>query len=126
MDTYGIPADQIAEICRQIDYDRMPMPHMAFGLRKYIENGLHPGSFLVALLKNDLKETIQRADSENRRLLPEWVLFVTNHLPPMIHGSPEAVNRWIDHRGIKGLLAGDLEAGFDGTHGEDDDLLYDN
>ena len=50
-----------------IDYDAVPVDYMAAGMRRYIEYGIAPGSFMTAILCNDLMEAAQRADDTNRR-----------------------------------------------------------
>jgi large subunit ribosomal protein L9 len=48
---------------------------MIGGLRRYIENGIGPGDFLWAVLTNDLRGAIERAD-EYAALLSKTVLTI--------------------------------------------------
>ena len=74
--------------------------HMIGGLRRYIENGIKPGSFLTALLCNDLRETCERADDVNRHRIYDYVKFLYNYAPAGIWGSPEIVAQWIERKGL--------------------------
>ena len=67
----------------------------ARGLIDYFENGLEPGSFLTALLMNDLKATCACADSENVRLIVDYVRWLYNYAPSVSWGSPEKVLHWL-------------------------------
>ena len=65
------------------------------GLWLYITRGIEPGSFLMAVLENNLMEAFGRADEMNRGSMFEICQFVYNHLPAACHGSPEKVSRWM-------------------------------
>ena len=43
-----------------INYDSLP-PHMHDVMRLYIEHGIEPGSFLTAVLSNDLMKALGKA-----------------------------------------------------------------
>ena len=75
-------------------------PHMIGGLRRYIENGIKPGSFLCAVLRNDLCEAVLRADDVNRRALWQFVAFLYDYAPIPAWGSPEKFDAWIKQRGL--------------------------
>ena len=66
------------------------------GIDRYIENHCLPGSFLMAVLSNDLKESFARADKENREDLFEIVSYCHNHIPLNCWGSPEKVGEWLE------------------------------
>lgn len=57
--------------------------------------GLRPGDFLLAALKNDLRNAAAYADDENFLLLGTYVAYFYNHLPWPAWGSPEKVEKWI-------------------------------
>ena len=61
-------------------------------LNDYINNGWQPGSFLVAVLSNDLFEAVNRADDETRSNLPKIVDWIYNNVPTGVYGSKEKVN----------------------------------
>lgn len=71
------------------------------GLLDYIENGAIPGGFLTAVICNDLKEAVSRADSENLRNLPAFVGYLYNEAPSMCWGSEERMKNWIAYKEVK-------------------------
>ena len=52
-----------------------------------IRSGL-PGHFLQGVLANDLRETLMRADLENRPTLYGIMLLLHNHMPSLCWNSP--------------------------------------
>lgn len=90
-----------------LDYSSLP-DYMRGGVQRYIENGIEPGHFLVAVLSNDLVESLSRADETNRERLFDYASFLYNELPgrrskPACWGSREAVLNWIKVGGLKGI-----------------------
>jgi hypothetical protein len=69
---------------------------MADGLQRWIERGIPPGSFLTAVLENNLKEAVCRADEENLFNLPAYVGYLYNEAPAPCWGSPEKVSAWAE------------------------------
>lgn len=59
-------------------------------IRAYV-SGRPTGGFLRAVLENDLKMAVLKADAQNIRLLPEITAFVVDVVPTFIRGSKEAV-----------------------------------
>ena len=53
------------------------------------------GGFLRAVLENDLKMAVLRADNDNVRLIPEIVAFAVETVPTVARGSKEAVRVWL-------------------------------
>lgn len=84
---------------RPADWSLIP-DYMIGGLRRYIENGILPGSFLSALLSNDLRSTFERADDENRRCIENYVRFLYNYAPSECWGSPAKFNAWCKQGGL--------------------------
>lgn len=80
----------------QLRYDRLPNPALTQGVKLYIENRIEPGSFLCALMENDLKEACARADDVNRHMLFEIVNWFYNEAPSTCWGSREKVKRWLE------------------------------
>lgn len=62
-------------------------------LDRYIEDRIPTGSFLRAVLENDLMEAVGRADLTNRNNLHAICLYVYNNLPRGSWGSVEAVEK---------------------------------
>jgi hypothetical protein len=79
--------------------------HMRAGMARYVVLGVLPGSFLRAVLSNDLIEAGRMADDENRRCLFEYVMFFINYAPSDCYGSPEAMRAWAKRGGILGRSA---------------------
>ncbi len=79
-------------------YEMLP-EHMRDAMRFYIEDRIKPGSFLTAVLENDLMEACARADHINLRRLHDFCLFLYNFAPGGCHGSPEKVRAWLERKG---------------------------
>ena len=82
---------------RAIDYDAGDyLPgHMRGAMKRYIENRIPPGSFLTAVLSNDLMEACGRADDINRHALFDYCTWLFNYAPRGCYGSPQAVAAWL-------------------------------
>jgi len=63
-------------------------------IARWVADGKRPGDFLQAVLENDLKNAVGRADDEHIVNLPAIVAYLYNHLPAICWGSPEEVNAW--------------------------------
>lgn len=72
---------------------------MMDGLVRFIQQGIEPGSFLLAVLSNDLVGACGQADEENLMNLPAYVAYLYNEVPSRCWGSPEKVQAWIKQRG---------------------------
>jgi len=70
-------------------------------LRRYVEHGVPPGSFLTAVLCNDLIEATGRADYINKEKIVEIVTYCVNELPRMCWRSRENFNNWIEMKSAK-------------------------
>lgn len=68
--------------------------YMIGGIDRWIDHGIPPGDFLMAVLCNNLKEAVARADDVNVKLLPAYVSFFYNDAPSECWGSPEKVLAW--------------------------------
>ncbi len=79
--------------------------YMKGGLLRYLLRGIPPGSFLTALLSNDLRRTFERADDHNQRAVLDYIKFLYNDAPGQVWGSPSKVNDWIALGGWDGLDA---------------------
>jgi hypothetical protein len=70
--------------------------HTLAQLDAYVNNRTPPGSFVHAVLCNDLYSVIRRTDDANYANLKAIVEYVDFHLPMESRGSPEAVRAWLD------------------------------
>lgn len=81
--------------------------HMRGGVRRWIEHGIFPGSFLTAVIENDLRTAVAKADDINVNRLADYVRFFHCDAPAGCWGSPEKVEAW-NARG--GLIGNETEA----------------
>ena len=79
---------------KPMDYSYLP-EHMQDGARNYFERQIPPGGFLTAVLTNDLRGAIERADHINIDRLVDWVQWLTWHAPRGSWGSPDAFKQWL-------------------------------
>ncbi len=66
---------------------------------RYLVAGRRPGDFLQAVIRNDLREAVSRADDDNQALLLAWVQLLYMHAPAGSWGSLAALEEWIERRG---------------------------
>ena len=79
-----------------LDFTGYDIPsHTQGALERYINHGLRPGSFLEAVLSNDLFRAVGAADLANTLALTEIVKWLYNCAPIGCHGSEEKVHYWI-------------------------------
>lgn len=64
------------------------------GLLRWVQLGVRPGSFLSAVIANDLRRAVAHADDENINLLPAYVKWLHNYAPSVCWGSPKALKDW--------------------------------
>ena len=69
---------------------------MMYSLRAYIERGVPLGDFLRAVVSNDLKGAVLRADDVNIRNLPAYVYYLYNEAPAICWGSADKVEKWLN------------------------------
>jgi hypothetical protein len=70
-------------------------PLMLDAIRRYIVDGLPPGHFLTAIIDNDLREAVMRADDENMPNIPAFVAYFYNEAPADCWGSSHKRQDWI-------------------------------
>jgi len=68
--------------------------HMQGGIIRFYESGIPPGHFLTAVIDNDLRGAIERADDENIHLLKNYVQWFYNHAPSGSWGHAGSTRRW--------------------------------
>ncbi len=69
--------------------------HILDGIWRYATDRLPPGSFVRAVLENNLMEAMGRADEMSLAGLFEIVRYVRWEIPSNCHGSPEKVTAWL-------------------------------
>ena len=77
--------------------------HDIDSLRRYVDRGIPLGSFLEAIVSNDLLEAFNRADTRNRSVMFEYIHYLNNEMPVGCHGSRRAYNAWCKHNGMEGI-----------------------
>jgi len=87
-----------------IDYSKLP-EHMQQAARDYINHGVPPGGFLRAVLENDFKGAVGRADRTNAMRLKDWASWVYWEAPSQCQGSEKIVKAWIEQGGLKVPIA---------------------
>lgn len=66
------------------------------GLYRYFKEKVPPGSFLMAVLTNDLKESFAKADEQSVEELPGLVSWLYNYAPVGMWGSVKNVERHLN------------------------------
>lgn len=84
-----------------IDYSGLPS-HIQGGARRYVEQGIPPGSFLTAIITNDLLEACGRADDINRERIFDIVKWFYNEAPTGCWKSAENMRQWCEAGGLNG------------------------
>jgi hypothetical protein len=69
----------------------------------YIEAGVIPGSFLTAVLENDLMRAFNYADSMNIAMMQEWASWLYMYGDYRCFGSKEIVENWAAQGGMRAL-----------------------
>lgn len=83
--------------------------HLRVGLIRYLEEGVPTGGFLEAVLSNDLREAIGRADLQSREGLLALVGWLHMEAPAVSHGSADRYRCWLAAHKLA-AEGGDLEA----------------
>lgn len=83
------------KISKHANWNLVPA-HTKQSIQLYVEKRIPPGGFLLAVLTNDLKGAVGRADEKNRRALPDIVKFLYNYIPARIWGDEKAVKQHLE------------------------------
>lgn len=93
-----------AEIKRQLE---LGVPrYMHEGVMRYVEHGIIPGTFLAAVLANDLVGALGHADETNRACMHGYACMLHNGFPARVYGmwgSLQALEDWSAVGGAIGL-----------------------
>ena len=68
----------------------------------YVSHGVPLGSFLHAVMCNDLMQAMAYADERNRACMHGICSYVYNEVPAMCHGSVERYDAWVAKGGANG------------------------
>ena len=77
------------------------------GLVLWVTDGVQPSSFLRAVLRNDLRDALARADGFSMWGLHALVCSLHNDAPGPAWGSQVAVDVWKDGCGLRGPVPPD-------------------
>ena len=89
---------KLSNEAKQAACDTLPL-YMTESLFLYFEQGYRPGSFLEAVLANDLAGAVSFADDTNKKYLEAYVQWLYWHPPGRPQGgwgSREAVDKWVE------------------------------
>jgi len=75
-------------------YDAIPA-RLIEALERYEQDGILPGHFLQAVLRNDLIGAVCRADDNSYAALKQIVHYVHNEMPSKCWGNAARVNIWV-------------------------------
>lgn len=70
------------------------------GFKKYVLNGVAPGSFLKAFFEGDFHEMCRRGGRGAIEDTWPMVLYLHNHCPSGCYGSRENVQEWVASGGL--------------------------
>jgi len=73
------------------------------GLALWLTHGIRPGSFLCAVLRNDLRESFAQADLSSRFAMFDLVCALHSDMPGGAWGSADAMAHWTKTGGLVGL-----------------------
>lgn len=89
------------EVTRGFAICRVP-GHLWDGLRRHCIDGGGVGLFLTAVLDNNLREAVARADDQSLAGLRAIVQFLHNYAPPGCWGDEERREGWQRRGGVRG------------------------
>ncbi len=78
-----------------INYEILP-EHLRGGAQRYIEEGVMPGDFLIAVIRNNLRDAFACADATNAERMQDIVEFFYSEAPSESWGSPEHMRDWLE------------------------------
>lgn len=88
--------EEMQEFIREMDARNEYVPHVTKKtIDDYVEHGYVPGSFVTAVLENNLMQAFGCADSNNTRYMRNICAYVYNDIPAACHGSPQKVRDWL-------------------------------
>ena len=87
---------------REFNYDNLP-GHCRGGMRDYVECGIIPGSFLQAVICNDLVLAFGKADDINTIYMKSYAEFLYN-APMGCWGSEPKMLKWHEAGGLRGVM----------------------
>ena len=77
-----------------MSYDKLP-GNLGEGMRRYLERGVAPGDFMMAVLCNDLIRAVYHADDDNIHQFKNIVTWLMAHAHVDSYGDPAKVAKWM-------------------------------
>ena len=74
--------------------------YMHEAIQEYVDHGRPIGSFLRAILCNNLVDAAAHADINNKLCLFEYASLLYNEIPGAAWGDKETVDRWVKAGGM--------------------------
>jgi len=87
----------ISNIEQTLQGDYMISENIKQTIERYTEERLQPGSFITAVLSNDLIRACECADENNKHEIFNIVKYLYNNVPSQCWGSEERVKRWLNY-----------------------------
>lgn len=72
---------------------------MRDGLDLYVKQRIRQGSFLTAIIENNLRDAVAFADDVNMQNIPAYVNYFYNHAPSLCWGSQAKMKKWLEGGG---------------------------
>ena len=76
------------------NYALIPLPILT-ALERYLTERIEPGSFLMAVLENDLSAAMMYGDDATLEHCPALVRYLENEVDPRAWGNEDAVKEWL-------------------------------
>jgi len=76
-------------------------PSTLMAIERYVLRGADVGDFMTAVIENNLREAIGRADYENLAAIQQIVQLFYNYCPGNCWGSKENRLAWQKHHGLE-------------------------
>lgn len=83
----------VSAVVGALDSSGIP-DHLRGGLVRYFADGILPGGFLQAVLCNDLREAVLRANPGTEHALRPLIAFLTHYAPHTAWGTCDKVLAW--------------------------------
>lgn len=96
MDIKSITAEDITkmmELQKRLNPDLEVSNSVKESLDLWVKDGIMPGGFLMAVLRNDLFGALRRADSYNRASIFQIVEYINNEIPSDCWGSADKMEK---------------------------------
>ncbi len=74
--------------------------HMHASLLRYFNHHVPTGDFLRAVIRNDLRGAVEKADDVNQHCLHNYIKFFYSYAPVGSWGSPTAWDFWLSQRTV--------------------------